>query len=85
MHSVRAPRNGNAVNFAVDTAIFVAFLVAMAPRFSGIAIHEWLSIAFAAAIVTHHALAPGTVGPPRGMLLSSVCASLATSVSAMTL
>jgi hypothetical protein len=34
-------------------AIFVAFLVATAPRLSGLAIHEWLSIAFGAAIVTH--------------------------------
>jgi len=32
---------------------FLAFLVAMAPRFSGMAIHEWLGIAFGAAITTH--------------------------------
>jgi hypothetical protein len=45
--------NRNLVNWLVDLGIFVAFLVAMAPRFSGIAIHEWLSIAFGAAIVAH--------------------------------
>lgn len=37
----------------VDLAIFGAFLVAMAPRFSGITIHEWLGISFGAAIITH--------------------------------
>lgn len=45
--------NRNKINLLVDIAIFVAFLITMAPRFSGIAIHEWLSIAFGAAIITH--------------------------------
>jgi hypothetical protein len=45
--------NRNVVNLIVDSAMFIAFLVAMAPHFSGIAIHEWLGIAFGAAIVTH--------------------------------
>ena len=45
--------NRNKVNLLVDIAIFGAFLIAMAPQFSGIAIHEWLSIAFGAAIITH--------------------------------
>lgn len=45
--------NRNKVNLLIDSTIFIAFLVAMAPRFSGIAIHEWLSIAFGAAIITH--------------------------------
>lgn len=45
--------NRNKTNLIVDIAIFIAFLVAMAPRFSGIAVHEWLGIAFGAAIVTH--------------------------------
>ncbi|KPV52249.1 hypothetical protein SE17_16620 [Kouleothrix aurantiaca] len=45
--------NRNKTNLLVDIAIFVAFLVAMAPRFSGVAVHEWLGIAFGAAIVTH--------------------------------
>lgn len=40
-------------NFLIDIAIFLAFLVAMEPRFGGIAVHEWLSIALAAAIVVH--------------------------------
>jgi hypothetical protein len=40
-------------NLALDSALFVAFLIATAPRFTGIAIHEWLGVAFGAAIVTH--------------------------------
>ena len=53
MQQKRKPFNRNKTVLTIDFAIFVAFLVAMAPRFSGIAIHEWLSIAFGAAIVTH--------------------------------
>jgi cytochrome b len=37
----------------VDGSIFAAFLIAMDPRSSGIAVHEWLGIAFCAAIITH--------------------------------
>lgn len=43
----------NLMNFLIDGAMFVAFLIATAPRFSGLAIHEWLSLALAATIVTH--------------------------------
>jgi len=43
----------NKTNLLVDTAIFIAILVAMEPRFSGIAIHEWLSLSLAATIVLH--------------------------------
>lgn len=46
-------RNRNKINLAIDSMIFVAFLIAMAPHFSGTAVHEWLSIAFGAAIITH--------------------------------
>lgn len=45
--------NRNRTNLLIDIAIFLAALVAMAPKFSGVAIHEWLSIALGAAIVTH--------------------------------
>lgn len=53
MKQARTPGNRNNVNLLLDIAIFVAFLVAMAPHFSGIAVHEWLSISFGAAIITH--------------------------------
>lgn len=47
------PAKINKVNLALDVAIFLAFLIATAPQFSGIPVHEWLGIAFGAAIVTH--------------------------------
>jgi hypothetical protein len=49
----RAPVSRNRVNLLVDAAIFIAFLVSTAPRFTGLAIHEWLGLAFGAAIVAH--------------------------------
>jgi hypothetical protein len=53
MKAKLAQPNRNRINLIVDIAIFVAFLVAMAPHFTGVAIHEWLGIAFGAAIITH--------------------------------
>lgn len=53
MQQIPAQPNRNRTNFIVDSAIFLAFLVAMAPHFSGMAVHEWLGVAFGAAIVTH--------------------------------
>ena len=37
----------------LDVAIFLAFLIAMDPHSSGIAVHEWLATAALAAIVVH--------------------------------
>lgn len=37
----------------VDLLIFIVFLIAMDPRSTGIATHEWLTIASMAAIITH--------------------------------
>lgn len=53
MSDKATPPNRNRTNLLVDIAIFTAFMVAMAPHFSGVAIHEWLSIALGAAIITH--------------------------------
>jgi len=53
MKQTLAQPNRNKTNLIVDSAIFLAFLVAMAPHFSGMAVHEWLGIAFGAAITTH--------------------------------
>lgn len=53
MTGERKKLNRTKVDLLVDAAIFVAFLITTAPRFSGIAIHEWLSLAFAAAIIVH--------------------------------
>jgi hypothetical protein len=40
-------------NLWVDLGIFAAFLVAFEPGLTGIAIHEWFSLAFAGTIVLH--------------------------------
>lgn len=53
MSNTPSKRNRPLINLLLDAAVLVAFLIATAPRFSGIAIHEWLSIAFGAAIITH--------------------------------
>ena len=37
----------------LDIIIFIAFLVTMDPRSSGIAIHEWLSLAMLATLILH--------------------------------
>lgn len=47
------PRSRTTLYLLLDVAIFLAFLISTAPRFTGLAIHEWLGIAFGAAIVTH--------------------------------
>ncbi|MEZ4518066.1 MAG: hypothetical protein R3C44_15015 [Chloroflexota bacterium] len=36
-----------------DLAIFAAFLVGLDPHSTGMAIHEWLGLAFGAGIITH--------------------------------
>jgi hypothetical protein len=33
--------NSNRTKLLLDIALFVAFLITMDPRFSGLAIHEW--------------------------------------------
>ena len=43
----------NRTKLLLDIGTFLAFLIAMDPRFSGIAIHEWLSIAAAATVIVH--------------------------------
>lgn len=53
MDKLAAPRNRNKVNLALDIAIFGAVLAALQPRLTGMAIHEWLGIAFGVGIVTH--------------------------------
>ncbi|MBI5869629.1 MAG: DUF4405 domain-containing protein [Actinobacteria bacterium] len=40
-------------NLVIDLIAFVSLLVVLDPRLTGIAVHEWLSIAFAALLVLH--------------------------------
>ena len=45
--------NSNRTKLLLDIGTFLAFLVTMDPRFSGLAIHEWLSLALAGTIIVH--------------------------------
>ena len=40
-------------NFWLDIALFIAFIVDMNTRFTGIPIHEWLGIGFGIALIFH--------------------------------
>ena len=40
-------------NLVLDAAIFAAFLIAFEPGLTGIAVHEWLSLAFFATLILH--------------------------------
>ncbi len=53
MTAIRKRYDKIKTDLLVDASIFLAFLIAMDPRSTGIAIHEWLSIAFGAAIILH--------------------------------
>lgn len=46
-------KNQTKLKLVIDIAIFIAFLIAMDPRSSGIAVHEWLAVSALAAIVIH--------------------------------
>ena len=46
-------KNQTKLKLVIDIAIFIAFLIAMDPRSSGIAAHEWLAVSALAAIVIH--------------------------------
>jgi predicted permease len=45
--------NPTRVNWWVDVALFGAILLALAPQFTGLAIHEWLSLALAGGVLIH--------------------------------
>src|SRR5262245_22226883 len=53
MQRAQRQPNRNKVNLIVDSTIFIVLLVVMAPHFTGMAIHEWLGIAFGGSILTH--------------------------------
>lgn len=46
-------RSSTRIKLTVDLVIFFAFLIAMDPRSSGIAVHEWLATAALAALIVH--------------------------------
>lgn len=45
--------NSTKLDVLVDVIIFLMFLIATDPRVTGIAIHEWLGLAFGAALIVH--------------------------------
>ena len=53
MSNTRRKTNPTKVNLFLDAAIFAVFLLALDPRLTGIALHEWLGLAGAAAVVVH--------------------------------
>jgi hypothetical protein len=53
MKQTKKQLNQTKINLAVDSGIFFGFLIAEAPHFTGMAVHEWLGIAFGAGIITH--------------------------------
>ncbi|WP_129672101.1 DUF4405 domain-containing protein [Candidatus Chloroploca sp. Khr17] len=53
MEAKRTPVRRTTINLLIDGAMFLAFLVATAPHLSGLAIHEWLSLALGVALITH--------------------------------
>jgi hypothetical protein len=53
MSSRRAPLRRTTLNLLFDGLIFSVFLFTTAPQLTGLAIHEWLSLAFGAAIISH--------------------------------
>lgn len=53
MNNSKRKTNPTKVNLFLDVVIFAAFLLALDPRLTGIALHEWLGLAGAAAVVVH--------------------------------
>ena len=46
-------KNRTKTKLVLDVIIFIAFLIAMEPRSSGITIHEWLATALIAVLIVH--------------------------------
>lgn len=46
-------RNQTKTKLVIDSALFIAFLIAMDPRSSGIAVHEWLAVSLLAVVTIH--------------------------------
>ena len=46
-------RSQTKIKLVIDIVVFIAFLIAMDPRSSGIAVHEWLATSLIAALVVH--------------------------------
>ena len=58
----------------IDLGIFIAFLIAMAPRSSGIAIHEWLTVSGMAVFIVHLLLSWDWIAQITSRFLGKVAA-----------
>lgn len=46
-------KNRTKLKLAIDLLIFIAYLIAMEPRSSGITVHEWLATSLIAVLIVH--------------------------------
>ncbi|MFZ5912382.1 MAG: DUF4405 domain-containing protein [Chloroflexota bacterium] len=53
MSACTKTNNNTKTKLVIDILIFFGFLVAMDPHSTGVALHEWLTVASMAAIITH--------------------------------
>lgn len=53
MDKISKSKNTTKTKLALDILIFLGFLVAMEPHTTGVPLHEWLTVASMAAIITH--------------------------------
>lgn len=53
MNSISKSKSKTKTKLVLDILIFFGFLIAMDPHSTGVAIHEWLTIASMAAVITH--------------------------------
>lgn len=53
MNSIPKSKSNTRTKLVLDILIFFGFLIAMDPRSTGVAIHEWLTVASMTAVITH--------------------------------
>ena len=53
MNLIPKSKSNTRTKLVLDILIFFGFLIAMDPRSTGVAIHEWLTVASMAAVITH--------------------------------
>lgn len=61
MDGTRLPSR-RAVAFCLDAALFVAFLLLLSPRLTGLRLHEWLGLAFCGPMLVHLLLSWAWIG-----------------------
>ncbi len=67
-------KNTTPLKLFIDIGIFLAYLIAMDPRSSGIALHEWLTVVGTTIIVVHILLSWDWIAQITGRFLGKVVA-----------